>query len=71
MPSYAPEDHPIAYLGRQTKQRATPNQDCKAFAELTVSVDKALAYCATHPDTVLGLFGRYREESDLALKQAA
>ena len=38
---------------------------------LTVSVDKALAYFATHPDTVLGLFGRYCEESGLELKQAA
>jgi hypothetical protein len=36
-----------------------------------VSVDKALAYFAVHPDTVLGLFGRYREESGLELKQVA
>jgi hypothetical protein len=36
-----------------------------------VSVDKALTYFATHPDTVLGLFGRYCEESGLELKQAA
>ena len=32
---------------------------------MTVSVEKALAYFATHPDTVLGLFGRYCEESGL------
>lgn len=32
------------------------------FIELTVSVDKALAYFATHADMVLGLFGRYCEE---------
>jgi hypothetical protein len=38
--------------------------------ELTVSVEKALAYFATHPDTVFGLFGRYCEESGLELKQA-
>jgi len=43
----------------------------KEFIALTVSVDKALAYFATHPDTVFGLFGRYCEESGLALKQAA
>jgi hypothetical protein len=36
-----------------------------------VAVDKALAYFARHPDTVLGLFGRYCEESGLELKQAA
>jgi hypothetical protein len=35
------------------------------------SVDKALAYFATHPETVLGLFGLYCEESGLELKQAA
>ena len=37
----------------------------------TESVDKALAYFATHAETVLGLFGRYCEESGLELKQAA
>jgi hypothetical protein len=41
------------------------------FATLTVSVDKALAYFATHSKEVLGLFGRYCEESGLALKHAA
>jgi hypothetical protein len=53
------------------KQRATHNQYFKEFAALTVSVDKALAFFATHADEVLGLFGRYCEESGLALKQAA
>ena len=43
----------------------------KEFAVLTVSVDKALTYFATHPDIVLGLFGLYCEESGLELKQAA
>jgi len=70
-PSDAPDDHPMASLGRKTKQRATHNKYCKDFAALTVSVDKALAYVATHPDTVLGLFGLYREESGLELKQVA
>jgi hypothetical protein len=36
-----------------------------------VSVEKALAYFATHPEAVLGLCGRYCEESGLALEQAA
>ena len=71
LPSYSPDDHPIAYLWKKTKKRATHNQYFKAFAVLTASVDKALAYFATHPATVLGLFGLYCEESGLELKQAA
>jgi transposase len=71
LPSYAPDDNPIAYLWQKTKKRAPHNQSCKALALLTVSVDKALAYVATHPETVLGLFGLSCEASGLALKQAA
>ena len=71
LPSYSPDYNPIEYLWKKTKKRATHNQYFKEFAPLTVSVDKALAYFATHPETVLGLFGRYCEESGLELKQAA
>src|SRR5439155_25761568 len=71
LPSYAPDDNPIAYLWKKTKKRATHNQYFKEFALLTGSVEKALAYFATHPETVLGLFGRYCEESGLELEQAA
>jgi transposase len=71
LPSYSPDYNPIEYLWKKTKQRATHNKYFQEFAELTVSVEKALAYFATHPDTVLGLFGRYCEESGLELKQAA
>jgi transposase len=71
LPSYSPDYNPIEFLWKKTKQRATHNKYFKEFIALTVSVDKALAYCATHPDTVLGLFGRYCEESGLELKQAA
>ena len=71
LPSYSPDDNPIEYLWKKTKQRATHNKYFKEFAVLTVSVEKALAYFATHPETVLGLFGRYCEESGLELKQAA
>jgi len=71
LPSYSPDYNPIAYLWKKTKKRATHNQYFKAFAVLTVSVDKALTYFAMHPDTVLGLFGLYCEESGLELKQAA
>jgi transposase len=71
LPSYSPDYKPIEYLWKKTKQRATHNKYFKEFVELTVSVEKALAYFATHPETVLGLFGRYCEESGLELKQAA
>jgi transposase len=71
LPSYSPDYTPIEYLWKKTKKRATHNQYFKEFALLTVSVDKALTYFATHPETVLGLFGLYCEESGLALKQAA
>jgi transposase len=71
LPSYSPDYNPIEFLWKKTKQRATHNKYFKEFIALTVSVDKALAYFAMHPDTVLGLFGRYCEESGLELKQAA
>jgi transposase len=71
LPSYSPDFNPIEYLWKKTKQRATHNKYFKEFVTLTVSVNKALVYFATHPETVLGLFGLYCEESGLELKQAA
>jgi transposase len=71
LPSYSPDYNPIEYLWKKTKQRATHNKYFKEFAALTISVEKALAYFAMHPAEVLGLFGRYCEESGLELKQAA
>jgi transposase len=71
LPSYSPDYNPIEYLWKKTKQRATHNKYFKEFATLTISVEKALVYFATHPEEVLGLFGRYCEESGLELKQAA
>jgi len=71
LPSYSPDYNPIEYLWKKTKQRATHNQYFKEFAALTVSVDKALAYFAIHPEMVLGLFGLYCQESGLELTQAA
>ena len=71
LPSYSPAYNPIAYLGKKTNQRATHNKYFKEFAELTISVEKALAYFATHAETVLGLCGCYCEESSFELKQAA
>ena len=71
LPSYSPDYNPIEYLWKKTKQRATHNKYFKEFAALTVSVEKALAYFATHPAEALGLFGLYCAESGLELKQAA
>ena len=71
LPSYSPDYNPIEYLWKKTKKRATHNQYFKEFALLTGSVEKALAYFATHPATVLGLLGRYCEESSLECEQAA
>ncbi len=70
-PSYSPDYHPIAYLWKKTTQRATHNKYFKECAALTSSVEQALAYFAMHLEEVLGLFGRYCEESGLELKQAA
>jgi hypothetical protein len=47
------------------------NKYFKEFVALTVSVEKALAYFATHPEEIVSLFGRYCEESGLELKQVA
>ena len=71
LPSYSPDDNPMEYLWKKTKQRATHNKYFKELAALTISVETALAYFATHPEAVLGLFGLYCRESGLELKQAA
>jgi transposase len=71
LPSYSTDYHPIEYLWKKTKRRATHNKYFKELATLTVSADKALAYVAMHSKEMLWLFGRYCEESSLELKQAA
>jgi transposase len=71
LPSYSPDYTPIEYLWRKTKKRATHNKYFKEFAAVVVSVDKALAYFAAHPEMVLDLFGLYCKESAFELKQAA
>jgi transposase len=71
LPSYSPDYNPIEYLWRKTKKRATHNKYFKEFAAVVVSVDKALAYFAAHPEMVLALFGLYCKESAFELKQAA
>jgi transposase len=52
LPSYAPADKPIEELWKKTTQRATHHQSCKELVQLPVSGGKALAYLATHPETV-------------------
>jgi len=47
------------------------NKYFKEFAALTVSVEKALAYFATHPDTVLGCLGATAKKAAWHSKQAA
>src|SRR5215468_8528222 len=71
LPSYSPDYNPIEYLWKKTKKRATHNKYFKEFAELTISVEKALAYFAAHSEEIVSLFGRYCEESGLELKQVA
>ena len=71
LPSYSPDYTPIEYLWRKTKKRATHNKYFKECAAVVVSVDKALAYFAAHPEMVLDLFGLYCKESAFELEQAA
>src|SRR5207247_1264526 len=52
LPSDSPAYQPIEYLWQKTTQRATHHQYCKECTALTVSVDKAWAYFATHPEAV-------------------
>jgi len=71
LPSYSPDYNPIDYLWKQTKQRGTHNKYFEACDALIVSVEEALTYFSTPADEVLGLFGRYQQESSLNLQQAA
>ena len=62
LPSYSPDYNLIEYLWKKTKKRATHNQYFKEFALLTGAVEKALAYFATHPETVLGFLTPLRRK---------
>jgi transposase len=44
LPSYLPDDNPIAYLWKKPKQRATHKKYGKEFAALTGSVEQALVF---------------------------
>ena len=71
LPSYSPDYNPIEFLLKKTKQRRRTISTSRNSIALTVSVDKALAYFAPHPDTVSGSFGCDCEESGLEIKRAA
>ncbi len=66
LPSYSPDYNPIEYLWRKTKKQATHNKYFEHFCEIIGSVEKALNYFAQHAAEVLGLFGRYCDETDIA-----
>lgn len=66
LPSYSPDYNPIEYLWRKTKKRATHNKYFEQFQEIIVSVEQALERFAQHDAEVLGLFGKYCDESGLA-----
>jgi transposase len=66
LPSYSPDYNPIEYLWRKTKKQATHNKYFEQFTEIIGSVEKALTHFAQHAAEVLGLFGRYCDESGIA-----
>jgi hypothetical protein len=55
----------IEYLWRKTKKRATHNKYFEQFQEIITSVEQALKHFAQHASEVLGLFGKYCDESGL------
>jgi hypothetical protein len=69
LPSYSPDYNPIEYLWRNTKTEATHNKYFAQFEHLTTAVEKTLADFAAAPLQVLGLFGRYGEETGLLPQQ--
>ena len=66
LPPYSPDYNPIEYLWRNTKKQATHNKYFEQFTEIIGSVEKALSHFAQHAAEVLGLFGRYCDESGIA-----
>jgi transposase len=65
LPSYSPDYHPIEYLWRKTKKRATHNHYFEQFQEIIDSVEKAWDHFAQHATKVLGLFGKYSDAMGL------
>jgi transposase len=71
LPSYSPDYNPIEYLWRKTKKRATHNKYFEQFQEIITSVEQALKHFAQHASEVLGLFGKYCDESGLVRQPTA
>ncbi len=65
LPSYSPDYNPIEYLWRKTKKRATHNKYFEQFQEIIASVEQTLSHFAQDANEVLGLFGKYCDESGL------
>ena len=65
LPSYSPDYNPIEYLWRKTKKRATHNKYFEQFQEIIASVEQTLNHFAQAANEVLGLFGKYCDESGL------
>ena len=53
------------HLWRKTKKQATHNKYFEQFAEIISSVEKASNYFAQHAAELLGLFGRYCDETGI------
>jgi transposase len=71
LPSYSPDYNPIEYLWKNVKREATHNQYFPEFELLTLSVDQALAYYASHPGEVKNLMGVYCQSMAAGLPLAA
>lgn len=65
LPSYSPDYNPIEYLWRKTKKQATHNKYFEQFGEIIGSVEKTLKHFAQDAAEVVGLFGRYCDETGI------
>ena len=71
LPSYSPDYNPIEYLWCKTKKQATHNKYFEQFIEIIGSAEKALNHFAQHAVEVLGLFGRYCDETGIVRRLPA
>jgi transposase len=62
LPKYSPEFNPIEYLWRSIKRQATHLRYFPTFDGLIQKVNEKLRYFAQHPDLVLGVMGKYRQD---------
>ncbi|MCA1599677.1 MAG: IS630 family transposase [Chloroflexi bacterium] len=62
LPSYSPDDHPIAHLWKNMKKRTTHNRYFPEFDLVCASVEEGLAYFQAHPAEVKRLMGTYLDQ---------